>query len=521
MAGRPRGSSLVGVASRGENPLARPVLACLPAAGTGHDSGVINGLIRRGDRVIGNLLESGIQAHHRRRLAKLGHRESIVPETGSEWAGGDPPPRAGNSLEVLIDGENVLPAIEEAIRGARDHVHIAGWSITPKFALTRGDDPEIVHGLLAQTARKLDVRVLLWAGAPFPVVRPDRRDVRRDRDALTRGSNVQVGLDPREHLIHCHHEKIVVVDDEVAFVGGLDLTDRDGDRFDRQAHPHRERLGWHDLAFRIRGPLVADAARHFLQRWCECTGERLPQPAPQDPAGEVEAQFVRTVPEGVYSFAPQGEFRILESYLRALRSAQSLIYIENQFLWAPEIVSVLADKLRRPPSPDFRVVVILPSRANQGEEDTRGQLQFLLDADGGAERFTASTISAVEGDNVERVYVHAKVAIVDDRWLTIGSANLNGRGLFNDTEANVVTHDPGLARQTRLRLWSEHMGLSGEEVGGDPAEVIDRVWRPMAREQRARAERGEPRTHRLVELAASSYRAGRLLGVLQGLVVDG
>ncbi len=476
--------------------------------------------MRRGDRVLGNLVEGRILARHRHRLSKLGHQESFSPGHGL-WASGDPPPRRGNSLEVLIDGEEVLPAIARAIRRARSHVHIAGWSISPEFALSRGPDASSVHALLAEVARQAEVRVLLWAGAPFPVVRPDRRDVRRDRAALLERSGVRVALDPREHLIHCHHEKIIVVDDDIGFVGGLDLTDRDGDRYDDRDHPNRGKLGWHDLAFRIRGPLLADVASHFLDRWRTVTGEHLAGPPELAPAGNVEAQFVRTVPEGVYSFAPQGEFRILESYLRALRSAQNLIYIENQFLWAPEIVRLLADKLRQPPSPDFRLVVVLPSRANQGQEDTRGMLQLLLDADRGAGRFAASTISAVGNDTVERVYVHAKVAIVDDRWLTIGSANLNARGLFNDTEANIVTHDERLARDTRLRLWSEHLSCPIEEIDGHPAEVIDRLWRPTAHEQLERAGRGQPRTHRLVELSASSYRAGRLIGALDGLVVDG
>jgi hypothetical protein len=71
---------------------------------------------------------------------------------------------------------------------------------------------------------------------------------------------------------------------------------------------------------------------------------------------------VRTLPEGLYPFAPRGDFRILESYVRALRSAQRLIYIENQFLWAPEIVSLLAAKLKWPPNPDFRLVVVIPAR---------------------------------------------------------------------------------------------------------------------------------------------------------------
>jgi phosphatidylserine/phosphatidylglycerophosphate/cardiolipin synthase-like enzyme len=206
--------------------------------------------------------------------------------------------------------------------------------------------------------------------------------------------------------------------------------------------------------------------------------------------------------------------------VRALRSAQRLIYIENQFLWAPEIVSLLAAKLKWPPHPDFRLVVVIPARANQGQENTKGQLQVLADADGDAGRFTASTISAVRDGRAQRVYVHAKTAIVDDRWLTIGSANLNGRGLFNDTEANVVTHDARLARSTRLRLWAEHLQCPVAEVDRDPAEVIDRVWRPKARHERERAEHGEARVSRLVEVPARSYRAGRLLSALDGIVVD-
>ena len=362
--------------------------------------------------------------------------------------------------------------------------------------------------------------MLLWAGAPARVIRPGRADVRRDRDALMERSRVRVALDARERLVHCHHEKIVVVDDKVAFVGGLDLTDRDGDRYDSRLHPDRGKLGWHDLAFRIRGPLVGDVARHFTARWGEVAGERLPLPADEPEAGDIEAQFVRTLPEGDYTFAPNDDFRILESYLRALDSAQRFVYIENQFLWAPEVVAVLGQKLRHPPHDDFRVVIVLPSRANQGAEHTRGMLQVLTEADRGAGRLTASTISALKDGSTERVYVHAKAAIVDDRWLTIGSANLNSRGLYNDTEANIVSQDRGLARETRLRLWAEHLELPISGVDGEPAEVIDHLWRPRARDQLERAQRSEPRTRRLIELPATSYRVTRLLGALDGIVVD-
>ena len=117
--------------------------------------------------------------------------------------------------------------------------------------------------------------------------------------------------------------------------------------------------------------------------------------------------------------------------------------------------------------------------------------------------------------------MHAKVGIVDDRWLTVGSANLNEHSLFNDTEVNVVSHDPALARETRLRLWAEHLELPVESSTGDPATLIDDVWRPLAAEQLERRAAGAPLTHGLVRLAHVSRRSKRLLGPLQSLLVDG
>src|SRR5262249_11714570 len=158
--------------------------------------------------------------------------------------------------------------------------------------------------------------------------------------------------------MHCHHEKLVVIDGQTAFVGGIDLTTYAGDRLDSSEHTARGSIGWHDAASSLRGPAVADGAEHFRLRWAEGTRERLPaRPAPPPP-GDVELQVVRTVPERIYDRLPRGEFGILESYLRGLRAARRLIYLENQFLWSPEIVAVLLDKLRRPPDDRFRLVVL-------------------------------------------------------------------------------------------------------------------------------------------------------------------
>ena len=235
---------------------------------------------------------------------------------------------------------------------------------------------------------------------------------------------------------------------------------------------------------------MADVHAHFAMRWAEVTGERAATPPSPTAAGSSTVQVVRTVAEDMYDAVPRGDFRILESYVRALRSAQSFVYLENQFLWSPEIVGLLADKLRDPPRDDFRIVILLPAKANNGQDDTRGQLGVLAAADGGAGRLLAATIRARTGPREDPLYVHAKVGIVDDRWLTVGSANLNAHSLLNDTEMNVVTDDAGLARAVRLRLWAEHLECEVEDIA-DLAPADDR-GRAVAADRRraARPPRG-------------------------------
>src|SRR4051812_9423974 len=475
------------------------------------------------DLLLGRAVERSLVAHHRYRLRRLGRLDALEPASdGPAWCEERPAPRAGCSIDVLIDGAEVLAAIAEAIRGARRSVRVAGWHAAPHFALERGEPPTVLRELLAQAvARGADVRALVWAGAPVRLFTPARRDVRAAARELARDTGVRVAVDARERLLHCHHEKLVVVDDEVAFVGGVDLTDLGGDRWDTPQHPARGRLGWHDAGTRLRGPIVADVAEHFDLRWTEVTGdERPPVPVPA-PTGDTTIQLLRTVPEHVYDRLPAGAFGILEAYMRALRSARELIYLESQFFWLPEIVDLLAQKVRDPPSDRFRAVVLLPSKPNNGEDDTRGMLAHLADADQGRGRFLATTIDAMTGSTVDHLYVHAKIGIVDDRWLTIGSANLNAHSFFNDTEVNVHVCDEDLARATRLRLWSEHLGLPVDAIAGDPTDVIDRHWIPIARREHQRRAAGQPREHRLRALTPSSRRLARLLGPLDAIVVDG
>jgi phosphatidylserine/phosphatidylglycerophosphate/cardiolipin synthase-like enzyme len=471
------------------------------------------------DDALGQFVERLATSHHRRRLERVGWATAIDPPPGG-WAEGEPPPRPGNALTVLIDGSEALQAMADAIASAQSHVSVTGWHIAPTFALTRGERPSVLKELLAEVATRIPVRVLIWAGVPVPVMQPWRGDVRKGRDELTAGNQIQCALDARERPMHCHHEKTIVIDDRIAFVGGIDLTNFHADRWDTEDHKPRGAVGWHDVAARVAGPAVRDVAENFAMRWQAITGETLPPAATPSTAGDIEVQVVRTVPDGAYPQLPRGDFRIMESYLRALRAAQRLIYLENQFLWSPEILEVLREKLAHPPTPDFRLLLVLPARPDSGADDTRGQLGTLVQADGDGGRLLACTLYAIGGEKDWPVYVHAKVGIVDDAWMTVGSANLNEHSLFNDTEMNVVTHDPGLALQTRLRLWAEHLQRPVSEVAGHPRDVIDRLWRPIAQEQAARRERRERMTHRLTLLPGVSRRSRLLLGPLQGLVVD-
>ena len=481
---------------------------------------VASNLAFRADRHLGAAVSRATRSHHRRRLKRIGRLGALDPPAGG-WAAGELQPRLGNSLEILIDGAEALPRMRAELERAESHVHIAGWYFSPDFALTRDLEPAILRNLLAELAERVEVRVLVWAGAPLPLNRLSRGTVRKMRESLCRGTQIQCELDAKERPMHCHHEKTIVVDDRVAFVGGIDLTSVVGDRFDSSAHRSRGQVSWHDASAQIAGPAVTDVAEHFRMRWQEVTGAKLACPGTVAPAGNIELQIVRTVPEHIYKAKPRGDFSILDSYLRALRSAQRLIYLENQFLWSPEIASILYDKLLRPPDDDFRLLLVLPARPAGGGDDTRGMLAELVEADAGSGRLLACTLFARSGRLADPVYVHAKIGIVDDAWLTIGSANLNEHSLFNDTEMNVVTHDAALARQTRLRLWSEHLELPSDQIAGAPAQVIDDYWKPISKEQLARRQAGQPLTHRLVWLPHVSKRSERLLGPIQGLLLDG
>ncbi|SES11990.1 Phosphatidylserine/phosphatidylglycerophosphate/cardiolipin synthase [Lentzea xinjiangensis] len=458
------------------------------------------GLLDVLDARLGDGLENLLCSHHARRLRRLGWGD-VLGGDGAGWFTPRRPVQRGNKIEVLIDGATAFPAVAEAIENAQKYVHIANWHASPDFRLTREPGAPQLRELLSAAAERIPVRVLLWAGPPIPFFEPTRKRAQAAKKAFLECGAVRCELDARERTLHCHHEKIVIVDD-VAFVGGLDMTAVEGDRHDSPEHPPRD-LGWHDHIARLEGPVVAEVAAHFAARWLEIAGETLPAPEVPPEAGSSSVQLVRTIPEKTYSFAPHGDFSLLDSYLRALRAAETLVYVENQFLWSPEITEVLLEKLSNPPTPEFRMVLLLPQKPSNGADTTRGQLGRLFDADTDNRLVAATLVS--HGD--APVYVHAKLSIVDDKWMSVGSANLNEHSLFNDTEVNVVTDDPEVVRSTRLRLWAEHLET---DVSGPADKVVDEVWRATLE-----------RPSRVTTLPGVSRRSGRLQGPLRGLLVDG
>ena len=238
----------------------------------------------------------------------------------------------------------------EAIRGAKRHVHVCSWNLAARLRSrpAQGDPGARAAGRDRRARPRARDRLGRRAGA-----RSSSRAAASSRpraSELVRGTKIQCQLDSCTRMMHCHHEKLVIVDDELAFVGGIDLTALAGDRYDSNEHPHKEdAIGWHDASSLLRGPIVRDVAAHFAMRWEATAGEALPLPEDLAPAGDTTVQFVRTVPEGAYRVAAAR--RVLACWrptsARCAR-AQRLIYLENQFLWSPEIVHILETQAAQP-----------------------------------------------------------------------------------------------------------------------------------------------------------------------------
>jgi phosphatidylserine/phosphatidylglycerophosphate/cardiolipin synthase-like enzyme len=277
-------------------------------------------------------------------------------------------------------------------------------------------------------------------------------------------------------------------------------------------------------------------AATFAQRWTDATPldhrnpyrmliqrkERMPRtpgplPAPfppPPPVGPHAVQLLRTYPakSPPFPFAPEGERSVARGYTRAFSRAEKLIYIEDQYLWSELVAHALADALRR--APQLQVIAVVPRFPDQdgritGPPNRLGQIAAMdLLAAAGGNRFAVYDLAH---DNGVPIYVHAKVCIVDDTWMTCGSDNFNRRSWTHDSEATcaVVDRDGRLARQLRVDLWSEHLALPPDDARLMAIENAAALWRERAgagTPARARAHRPAP-SSRLERLwAAPAYR---------------
>jgi phosphatidylserine/phosphatidylglycerophosphate/cardiolipin synthase-like enzyme len=221
-----------------------------------------------------------------------------------------------------------------------------------------------------------------------------------------------------------------------------------------------------------------------------------PLPAPLDrppTAGPHVVQVLRTYPakRPAFPFAPGGERTIARAYARAFSLARSLIYVEDQYLWSELVAGALAEALRR--EPDLRVVVVVPRYPDadgmlSGPPNRYGQIRAMrLLAAAGGDRVA---VCDIENDRGTPIYVHAKVCVVDDAWMTCGSDNFNRRSWTHDSEITCAVVGGTIARDLRLRLWAEHLRLPADDPRLlDPAAGFE-LWRSGA--GRARRHRPAP-----------------------------
>ena len=389
-------------------------------------------------------------------------------------------------VALLVDAESYFRAFYQAALRARRSITILGWDFNSQTPLhfdpvPEGGPPALLGDFLNYLVRRrrgLHVNVLNWdypmvfgADREFPPLygfgwRPSRR--------------VRLRYDDTHPVAGSQHQKIVLIDDAVAFVGGIDLTVR---RWDSSEHrpddPRRVAYGkpyppFHDLMVALDGEAAQALARVARERWHLATGRKLkavsvdqdPWPATLEPELRgVEVGIARTMP-------PRGETPAVREverlYLDMIASAQREIYIENQYFTSPRIAAALERRLLEPDGPEVVLVLRLLSHGWL-EEATMHVLRTRLiqrlkrsDRHGRFHVYYPHVPGLSEGCCLD---VHSKAMVVDDRQLRVGSANLCNRSMGMDTECDVLIEsrgDPKVAsviRGLRDRLLAEHLAV--------------------------------------------------------------
>lgn len=402
--------------------------------------------------------------------------------------------RAGR-VAVLHDGAAYFAAARAALARARRHVTLIGWSFDPRVRLLpAATDPEagqtLAELLRALKAERPDlaIRILIW-DMPWPISAGNDHTPESVRESL--GPDIDFRIDRTLPFGACQHQKILVIDEAIAFCGGSDF---EVNRWDTPAHRDRDprrRLPSgedypprHDVMMLVDGPAAGALADLARERWRRATGEILApagacgadhDPWP-DPWPETLAPHLTDATVALSRTDPPlaGRPAVTESaalYLASIRGAQRCIYLENQYLTSPVVARALADRLDEPDGPE--IVIVLSERSPSGfdrltmDGARRGLIAGLRRAD----RYGRLRIVAPHTQKGRPILVHSKVAIIDERLLRVGSTNLNNRSLGYDTECDLAVEVPPDDANGRAVLRRLLHGLLAHH-GGCPPEVF-------------------------------------------------
>jgi phosphatidylserine/phosphatidylglycerophosphate/cardiolipin synthase-like enzyme/uncharacterized membrane protein YdjX (TVP38/TMEM64 family) len=388
----------------------------------------------------------------------------------------------------LIDGEDYYRAVAEAFEQAQRSIYILGWDVDSRVRLCRDSDQGETLGQLidrlAKAKPELQIYILEWDFAIFYSL--EREFWSFFSFGWMSHERVYFELDDSHPAGASQHQKIVVVDDRLAFVGGFDLASFRWDTSDhRSEHPQRRDNGKaygpvHDVQLLVNGRIARALGNLSRWRWERATGEVLPKieatesvtawPFSHSPDFfDQELAILRTLP----AYAEDREVREVEQfYLQAIKRAEKYLYLENQYLSSQKIATALEESLRQEIGPE--IVIVLPQRCPGWlEEETMGVLrkrlhQRLLDADQNDRLLICYPDRA--GLEKDVIIVHSKLLVADDQLMTVGSANLSNRSMNFDSECNLALAADGDTERAesiaglRDRLLAEHLNCSKQQV---------------------------------------------------------
>ena len=395
-------------------------------------------------------------------------------------------------LSILMENGAYFEALASSLAKAERSVVVLGWQFDPRTRLdpeSRAGDKQAEIGhllrMMVKTRPDLDVRLLIWK-SPL-LIAASQGFYPHKAQAWFRKRMVEFRLDSPGPLGACHHQKAVIIDDAVAFVGGGDIS---VDRWDSEQHldddprrcqpsgviapPRHETMCVMDGAA---ARALGDLAR---ERWFKATWERtVPETVDSDPWPDDLPVAFHDTPVGIARTEPGhgGRHEVRENerlHLEAIRGAKRLIYMENQYFTSPVIARALAERLDEPDGPEVILVSTgrSPSWFDSMTMDTaRAEVLFRLESADRHNRFFAFSPNTKRG---ERIIVHAKVTIVDDVLLRIGSTNLNNRSLGFDTECDVAIGPEDEAgrdaiQRFRHRTIGHFIGVTADEFAAAEA----------------------------------------------------